>query len=690
MIGGASMKRLCALPLVAIALGSHATAAPLDPIVVVATRTPEPEFRIPADISVVSGPDLAARGAADLAGALAPVSGVEAPAGGDAGPSSAVPAFWGLHEFDAFLLVVDSVPWGGAFNPAIPSLDLTDVERVEILKGAAPVMYGATSFVGVVNVVHYPAGKAPNAVDIAYGNYGSVQGSAAFALPGSARYRQSFAIDGQKRGFADPRESADNLHTLYRGALQLPTGVLRIDASTSFTRDVPPSPVLRAGTAFGALSPIDANFNPADAKIDQNQYHLTLAYTRPTAFGTWDTLVSYSHADIADIRGFLHPDSSGTADTQNQRRHIEDGYVDSHLSNQWMEKLTVTVGADALYGRGRQTSLNGNDAYTVPLTGAVLPPPASAVTVNEVGTLDDRRLFAGEYAQFDWKVGSRWDVLGGVRLNETHETKDSSDLVLPPPQLSAASVRKNLVKPTETIGASYLLRADPDSETVVYADFRNAFKPAAVDFGPDYTPDLLSPETAQSYEAGIKGWAAAGRVTYRGELFLMDFQNLVVATSSGALSNAAKQRLQGIELESQFLATKDFSLRTALSYHDSHYTKYALYDGATPVDVSGKQLPLSPHVLFSAGLQWTPRRGLDATATASYVGRRFLDETNDAAIGGYTTFAATIGYRFGHYRVSLEGANLTNQRPPVSASEFGSQSYYLLPARTVWLRIRRQ
>ncbi len=47
---------------------------------------------------------------AELAGALSLVPAVEASAGGDAGPSSAVPSFWGLHEFDAFLLVVDGVP----------------------------------------------------------------------------------------------------------------------------------------------------------------------------------------------------------------------------------------------------------------------------------------------------------------------------------------------------------------------------------------------------------------------------------------------------------------------------------------------------------------------------------------------------------------------------------------------------
>ncbi|MBV8497479.1 MAG: hypothetical protein JO361_11910, partial [Gammaproteobacteria bacterium] len=48
---------------------------------------------------------------------------------------------------------------------------------------------------------------------------------------------------------------------------------------------------------------------------------------------------------------------------------------------------------------------------------------------------------------------------------------------------------------------------------------------------------------------------------------------------------------------------------------------------------------------------------------------------------------ATLGYRLGRYQLSLEGVNVTDQRPPVSASEFGSESFYLLNARTLWVRL---
>jgi outer membrane receptor protein involved in Fe transport len=175
-------------------LTTHVIAESIDTVVVTATRIPEPAERIPAEISVVSGEELIARGASDMAGALSLVAGVEAPAGGDAGPSSAVPSFWGLHEFDAFLLVVDGVPWGGAFNPGITTLDFTDIQRVEVLRGAAPVMYGATSFVGVVHAIHYPAGEAADEADVAYGTYGSMASGWDLPMPEKSSPISGFSI----------------------------------------------------------------------------------------------------------------------------------------------------------------------------------------------------------------------------------------------------------------------------------------------------------------------------------------------------------------------------------------------------------------------------------------------------------------------------------------------------------------
>src|SRR6202008_5041310 len=114
-------------------------------------------------------------------------------------------------------------------------------------------------------------------------------------------------------------------------------------------------------------------------------------------------------------------------------------------------------------------------------------------------------------------------------------------------------------------------------ELVLYADFRNAFKPSALDFGPDYQPAVLLPETARSYEAGLKGVAANGRLTWQAEGFRLDFTNLVVATEAGFLTNAGGERLQGIELEARGAIGADLTLAANYSYHEARFTQYQFF-----------------------------------------------------------------------------------------------------------------
>ena len=136
-----------------VAIAAHVKAAPQDPaqpsiqtpkpvieerVEVIATRVAESPKDVPAPVEVFLGSELLDRGAHDLRSALALATGVDIAPGGDNGPASSVPEFWGLREFDAFLLVVDGVPWGGAFNPG-PGDDRA-VEDIDARRGpcAAP------------------------------------------------------------------------------------------------------------------------------------------------------------------------------------------------------------------------------------------------------------------------------------------------------------------------------------------------------------------------------------------------------------------------------------------------------------------------------------------------------------------------------------------------------------------------
>src|SRR4029453_10871645 len=121
-----------------------------DTVQVTATRFGEPIVEVPGSISVGTGEELRARGAIDLRTALALVGGVSVAPGGDAGPAGAVPGLLGVREVDDLLLLIDGIPAGGAFIPQIEAISLNNVERIEVLRGAAPVYYGTTAFAGTI------------------------------------------------------------------------------------------------------------------------------------------------------------------------------------------------------------------------------------------------------------------------------------------------------------------------------------------------------------------------------------------------------------------------------------------------------------------------------------------------------------------------------------------------------------
>src|SRR5258707_2721419 len=235
---------------------------------VTATRIPEPADEVPASVTVVTGDDLRARGTTSLREALAPVAGVEIAPGADNGPASAVVELWGLKEFDAFLLVVDGVPWGGAFNPAVESVSLNDVERIEVVRGAAPVMYGATSFVGVIQVVHRHAGARGGVIDGFVGNRGSGGGSLSVPLPKAGGLASSLVLDYLEEGFRDDRTSFKRGHAALRSEAAAGSGVFRVTLAGPILAQSPASPRFFDGTELSPLVPIDANHNPEGAFLN--------------------------------------------------------------------------------------------------------------------------------------------------------------------------------------------------------------------------------------------------------------------------------------------------------------------------------------------------------------------------------------------------------------------------------------
>ena len=149
--------------------------------------------------------------------ALALIGGVSVAPGGDAGPASAVPGLLGVREVDDLLLLIDGIPAGGAFVPQVEAISLNNVERIEVLRGAAPVYFGTTAFAGTINVIHYAAGHAEHAASLRYGSYDSGGVDVATVLSTGRRE----PID-QRRG--ERRQAVRSARRLQAGPGQLAAG----------------------------------------------------------------------------------------------------------------------------------------------------------------------------------------------------------------------------------------------------------------------------------------------------------------------------------------------------------------------------------------------------------------------------------------------------------------------------------
>ncbi len=640
------MKRALLLLFIATSLRAQTSGY----IEVTATKIEEDVLSVPSAVTVINAAELARLGATDLPTALSLIGGVSIAPGGDAGPAGSVPEIWGLREADAFLLVVDGVPWGGAFVPATEAVDLHDVERIEIVRGSAPVVYGATAFSGVIHVIHR---TAPTPVaEFTGGSYGSASASLQAKGIGAS-------IDRER--FRDNRTRFDRGLLTYRRDVIGPNGRWHFDVGMLRLLQDPASPHPREAASLTARIPLDANHNPADARIDGTRLYATAVYDLLLAGSPWTTTLSVSRTANHIVRGFLDNLDTGEAAGFGQRRRIADVYLDSHVVRPLSRSIRLLAGLDYVGGLARAESRTFR--YDIALNGSN-PPSSRSLLSEEESNLRDRRDFAALYAQAEWTLAAGWRVDGGARLNRAHETRDDHS--------------RNDTRPSGFFGISRRLARD----VWAFVDYRNTFKPAVIDFTPgeDEKEGILAPETSQSYEIGVKGRDA--HLFWQATAFLMNLQNLVVAQGVEglpALRSAGKERFRGAEAEANYELTNALRVTGSYSRHDSRFRNE---------EFAGKRLEMTARDLASLGATYGAAawRG---SLVANYVGPRYLNRRNTALAGGYTSVGAGIGYsaRWGELRV--DSRNLTNRRPPVVESELGDAQYYLLPARSLRVSYRR-
>jgi iron complex outermembrane receptor protein len=686
VLGASALRAANDTPVVVPAAGEE--------IQVTATRYEEDARDLPTNVTVLDGQMLRDRGITDLRSALGVVAGVDVAPGGDGGPASAVPEMWGLREIDAFLLVVDGVPWGGCFNPDLTSLSLKDVARIEILRGSAPVMYGATSFIGVIHVIHTAAGAGHGEASVMAGDHDSAGVSGAFDLGISKSFSSRVSVDLTQQGYPDDRTDWHRGHLLWRNRVPAGGGNFRADVDLLWLNQSPASPAPRVGTELSPLVPVDANVNPAGAHIDQKRPTLTVGYDHPEPFGSWTVTASYGYSYQDMLRGYFAEDpvlplTAGHAFRQDIAQ--DEVYFDGHLTFTKVQNFEIVAGVDSLYGRGR--THGGDFDYVVPPDGS--DPTAGGGIPNAADiSIADRRSFSGAYGYAAWTPSGRWRVDMGLRVNLTAEKREVSALDFGTGITDAGSDSRHETKPSGSVGAVFTAWQKDNDDVRVFGGYRNTYKPAAIDFGLDAEADILEPEQGQSYEVGVRTALVDRRLEIELLAFHMNLKDIVIAeTAPGGtpgLENGGEQSLQGVELEARCRFFDGLWGRLAWSYHDAKFEDFTEDFGGGPQQLAGNRLEMSAHDMGALGVIWAPKSGFTAHGEVRYTGSRYLDRRNTALAPGFTSYSAGIGWHLKNWGVRLDGENLGDARDPVSESELGDGQYYRLAARQIWVSFNWQ
>ena len=439
-------------------------------IVVTADRVPTPAARVVAATTVLSGEQLRAQGIYFVDQALAQVPGAAVvPTGSHGGISS---LFLRGGESDYTKVLIDGVPVnqaGGSFNFGTLSTD--NIERIEIVRGPASVLYGSDAVTGVINVItRQGRGAMQFTAGTRAGSHGTWRGEAG-GSGGSEQVSYSAAVsryhtDGVYRfnsGYGSTVGSgAVTVRPDERTELTLTarTGDNRLDFPTDFTGAVTDSNQANRQDATTLGLEVGRRLSPvAEVRV---------------------FLASHSQTD----RAFNLPDSDGDSLDfyyENQGRALRRS-ADARGIFQLASRARLTAGAQAEFEELEELSTSGSP-------------------------FDATRRNVGGYAQAVVDIGTRGLVSVGGRLDDNQRFGTHA---------------------TYRLGAVYTLLPGLRARAAVGTTFkepslRENFAATPFEVG---NPGL-EPEQSRSWELGLEQALFAGRLSLAANYFDQRFRNLI-------------------------------------------------------------------------------------------------------------------------------------------------------------------
>jgi len=601
-----------------------------DQIAVTATKLASPLAAVPAHITVITGERLRQSGYTRVVDALRDQAGIAVAQLG--APGAVASLFLRGGESDYVQVLVDGVQVndpGGAYDWA--HLTTADIERIEIARGPASVLYGSDAVSGVIQVftrrggsrdrveATVTAGVGERVGNGAEGSFGTWTGSAALSggvpLAGNLEAAYSFSAARQESDGAYAFNNAyDN--TSLAGRFQLAAGERTLAVTARYTDQQFHYPTDGAGNVldhnrYTYGSSLAAGLALAQPLGPRVTAHLALdAYRNDT--GAEDP------EDEPD-QGFSR--STGTV----ERDHIE-------LRLDALAASTLTVSAGGELERQQGNSTYDSDGPFGPYTSET----------------DDQRSSSALFAQLV-RTG-RLGVTAGTRL-------DHSD------QFGAFG--------TARAGLSYQLSPALRVHTAWGTGFKEPtfLETYATGFARG-NPDL-QPEQSRSLELGVR---AARRTAHLAlTAFHQQFRNLIQYTFTPPAQDApnyfniGRARASGLELDARALLER--GVEASATYTALHTTVSDHGFGEDRQFLEGEPLLRRPAHQLALGLSWFGAR-TTASLHADYTGERAdLDFTDPAEWQGrrvtlpsHTTLDAALSWRpalhWGDVDASLRVRNL--------------------------------
>lgn len=558
----------------------------------------------------------------------------------------------------------------GFRDDALYFRDLSNIERVEVIKGPAAVLYGRGSSGGLINNVSKKPNFAPQQeVGVSFDSEGQrrsqfdagwadqQQGDKALRITGALEDSDTFRDDG----YTERKAIAPSAYFRLSDDLELNLGATYLYDKRLIdfgipARDGRPVDVDR-DKRFGSADP-DQDYARSEvftltAGVDY-QIDDDLSLSNNTRYYRYDLDRNNTLADSSAKRFVTAPNGELLVKL-NRGNVARDEYGIFNQTELKQQAQLAGLQHSLLYGvelghqDKHQRVFSQNNVAQVPVyRDALVVVPEHASTLSTKGT--NFQETAGFYVQDLIELNAQWKALLGVRYDIFGQEYDDE---------RAANV--DLDRTDKTWSPRAGLVYQPDQVQSYYVSVSRGYQPSGEVFAVSAANAGLEPEETTNYELGSKWELFDGRLSLTAAVFRLERTNMKTTdpANPALLVLAGEQRTDGFEATFSGELTDKWQVYGGYAYLDAEITKSN--SKTNGVANEGQTPTLTPRNSANLWLvrQLAPRWRLGMGA--NYVDERYTALDNVTVMPGYTTFDAALLYNEPSWDAALRLSNLTNK-----------------------------